>query len=69
MSKTYKLINLDCPVCANKIEKAIKKIKGISFASVSYINQKMIIEGEDLDNKHDLLLETCKKVDSNIEIE
>ena len=43
MVKLYRLANLDCAVCANKMEKAVKKIKGVKSASVSYINQTMII--------------------------
>ena len=35
MKKTYKLTDLDCANCAAKMENAIKKIDGVSDASVT----------------------------------
>ena len=36
MKKTIKLIDLDCANCAAKIENAVKKIDGVTNASVSH---------------------------------
>lgn len=47
MKKTYKMIDLDCANCAAKMEEAIKKIDGVTSASVSFMTQKMTIEGDD----------------------
>jgi copper chaperone CopZ len=47
MKKTYKLEGLDCANCAAKIENAIKKLKGVSSATVNFMSTKMTIEGED----------------------
>lgn len=66
MKKVYNLEDLDCAVCASKMENAIKKIEGISNASVSFINQKMTIEfmdGADESKIMDIVVKTCKKVE------
>ena len=47
MKKTYKLIDLDCANCAAKMEEAIKKIDGVTGATVSFMAQKMTVEGDD----------------------
>lgn len=47
MKKTYNLIDLDCANCAQKMEDAIKKLDGVSDASVSFLTQKMTIDAED----------------------
>lgn len=47
MKKTYKLTDLDCANCAAKMENAIKKIDGVSDASVSFLTQKLTVEADD----------------------
>lgn len=47
MKKTFKLEDLDCANCAAKMETAIKKIKGVNDASVSFMAQKLTIDAED----------------------
>ena len=47
MKKKFKLIDLDCANCAAKMEEAIKKIEGITDASVNFMMQKMTIEAPD----------------------
>ena len=47
MKKKFKLIDLDCANCAAKMEEAIKKIDGVTDASVSFLTQKMMIEADD----------------------
>ena len=47
MKKVYKLQNLDCAHCAQKIETAIQKIEGVTFASVNFTAQKLTIEAAD----------------------
>ena len=46
MKKKFKLIDLDCANCAAKMEEAIKKIDGVTDASVSFMTQKMMIEAD-----------------------
>jgi copper chaperone CopZ len=47
MKKTFKLEDLDCANCAAKMEAAIKKLDGVTNASVSFMTQKMTIEADD----------------------
>ena len=61
MKKTVKLIDLDCPNCAAKIENAVKKIDGVTDASVSFMGQKMILETND-ESFEDILAQVKKLV-------
>lgn len=47
MKKTFKLEGLDCANCAAKIENAVKKLDGVTSASVNFMTTKMVIEGDD----------------------
>lgn len=70
MKKTFKLIDLDCANCAAKMENAIKKIDGVTAASVSFMSQKMTIEADDA-RFNDIVKEAvkvCKKVEPDCEI-
>lgn len=70
MKKTYKLIDLDCANCAAKMEEAIKKIDGVTGATVSFMAQKMTVEGDDarFDAIMKEVVKTCKKVEPDCEI-
>jgi copper chaperone CopZ len=65
MKKTYKLEDLDCANCAAKMETAIKKINGVTDASVSFLTQKMTVES-DCEDQSEIMKEVvkvCKKVE------
>ena len=47
MKKNYKLKDLDCAHCAAKMETAIKKIKGVNDATISFMTQKLTVDAED----------------------
>lgn len=70
MKKTFKMIDLDCANCAAKMETAIKKIDGVSDASVNFMTQKMTIEADDA--RFDAIVKEavkiCKKVEPDCEI-
>ncbi|MGE4276611.1 MAG: cation transporter [Lawsonibacter sp.] len=70
MKKTYKLNDLDCANCAAKMEAAVKKIDGVTAASVNFMTQKMTIEGEDA--RFDAIVKeairVCRKVEPDCEI-
>lgn len=70
MKKTFKLIDLDCANCAAKMEAAIKKIDGVTNASVSFMSQKMTIEADDarFDEVVKEAVKVCKKVEPDCEI-
>lgn len=70
MKKTYKMEDLDCANCAAKMEAAIQKIQGVTGASVSFMAQKVTIEGED-ERFEEILKEAvkvCKKVEPDCRI-
>ena len=70
MKKTYKMIDLDCANCAAKMEEAIKKNDGVTSASVSFMTQKMTIEGDDarFDQIVKEAVKVCSKVEPDCEI-
>ena len=65
MTKIFELEDLDCANCANKMETEIKKIEGVNSASVSFMQQKMIIDAEE-SNFNEIMkkvVKICKKVE------
>lgn len=70
MKKVYELEDLDCAVCAQKMEDAIKKIDGVVNASVSFIMQRLTIEADDarFDDIMKKVVKTCKKVEPGCRI-
>ena len=65
MKRTIRLIDLDCANCAAKIENAVKKIDGVTDASVSFMNQKMVLEA--WDDRFEDVLNQVKKLVKKIE--
>ena len=65
MKKKFKLEDLDCANCAAKMEDAIKKIPGVTDASVSFLTQKMMIEADD--EKFDQIMEEVVKCIAKVE--
>ena len=65
MKKKFKLQDLDCANCAAKMEEAIKKIEGVSDATVSFMAQKMTIEADDswFDEIMKEVVSVCRKVE------
>ena len=68
MKKTYKLIDLDCANCAAKMEAAIKKLPGVTDATVSFLTQKMTIEADDVDGIIKDVVKCIKKVEPDCEV-
>ncbi len=70
MKKKYKLQDLDCANCAAKMEDAIKKIPGVTDASVNFMMQKMTIEAEDerFDEIMKTVQTTCAKIEPDCKI-
>ena len=65
MKKNYILEDLDCANCAAKIEEGVKNIEGVIECSVSFVNEKMIVEIED--GKEKEVEKEIKKVVKKIE--
>lgn len=70
MRKTIKMEDLDCANCAAKMEESIRKIDGVSYVSISFMAQKMIIEADDsrFDDIMKEAVKAVKKVDRNCEV-
>ncbi len=72
MKKSYKLVDLDCAHCAQKMEDGIKKLEGVTDATVSFLMQKLTIEvdGDEakLASVMDQVVKTCKKVEPDCQI-
>lgn len=69
MKKVYK-IEVDCAVCAQKIEDAIKKIEGVKAVQVNFITQKMILDAEDsnYESIYKLAVSTAKKIEPDFDV-
>ncbi len=70
MKKTYK-IEVDCANCANLMEDAARKTKGVENAVVNFMTQKIIVEfaeGEEPKAVMEQVLAACKKVEPDCEI-
>ena len=67
MKKTYK-IEVDCAVCAAKVETAAAKLAGVERAAVNFLTQKLTLEAEDPDALLPLIRKAGKKVDADVEI-
>ena len=65
MKKSFKVIDLDCAHCAAKIEDAVKKIDGVSDATLNFMLQKLTIEGDDA--RFDAIVKEAKKIAHKIE--
>ncbi len=65
MKKVYRLKDLDCANCAAKMERNIKKVKGVNDASVNFLTQKMTVDAEEsrFEEIMDEVVRLCKKVE------
>ena len=70
MKKKFKMEALYCANCAAKMEDAIKKIDGVTNASVSFMTQKMVIEADDarFDEIMKEVVSVCAKVEPDCKI-
>ena len=71
MKKIYK-IEVDCANCANEMEIAAGKIKGVAGVAVNFMTQKMTVEfeeGADEKTVMKAIFKACRKVEPDCEIE
>lgn len=67
MKKIVKIEGLCCANCAAKIEDGIKKIPGVTSASLSFMTQRLVMEVED--GKEEQVMEAAIKIKEKIEPE
>lgn len=65
MRKVFKLDEIDCAVCAGKLEDAIKKLDGVEDAKINYLTQKLTLVADDAD--FDTVLDAVVKLTASIE--
>ena len=65
MKKKFILEELDCADCAAKIEHAVNKLDGVKEATVNFMTQKLVIEGED--EKMPTIIQEAEKIVKKIE--
>ena len=70
MKKTYVLEGLNCAHCAAKIENEVRKINGVTSASVNFMTSKMVIEAEDahLDEIEKSAVKAVKKFEPDVSV-
>ena len=65
MKKSFKLEELDCAHCAQKMEDAIAKLEGVKKVNVNFMAQKMILEADD--DKFEEILDKVQKDIKDVE--
>ncbi|MGI6057615.1 MAG: cation transporter [Bilifractor sp.] len=65
MKKKFTLKGLECANCAAKMEKAINELDGVKEATVNFMTQKLVIEGED--EKMPTIIQEAEKIVKKIE--
>ena len=69
MKKAYK-VEVDCAVCASKIQSAVAKVEGVNSVSINFMTQKMIIDIDDahFDDVFDKAVKVAKRVEPDFEV-
>ena len=49
MTKVFSLTDIDCPVCAGKVQDLVSKIDGVKSARVDFLVLKLTIEADEAD--------------------
>ena len=70
MRKVFKLDEIDCANCAQKLEDAIKKVDGVEGASVNFLTQKLTLTAADerFDEVFDRVVKLAAKIEPDCEI-
>lgn len=63
---TIPIAGMHCDSCARNIESRLKKLKGVSNASVNFANEKAVIEFDESKIKENKITETIEKLGYNI---
>lgn len=67
MKKIVKLDGLCCGNCAAKIEEGVRKINGVTSASLSFMTQRLVMEI--VDGEEERVLEEARRIKEKIEPE
>lgn len=71
MRKVFKLTDLDCAHCAQKIEDAIAKLEGVEKVHVNFLAQKMTLVAADerFEEIARQAAEICRRVEPDCTLE
>ena len=65
MRKSFRLDEIDCAVCANKLQDAIARLDGVDSVSVNFMTQKLTLSASD--EKFDDVLERVVALAADLE--
>lgn len=65
MTSKFILEGLECANCAAKMENSIRRLKGVSDASVNFLTRKLVIQGED--DRMPEIIQEAEKIILNLE--
>ena len=70
MKNVFDLIDLDCAVCAAKMQEAIAKIEGVNAVEVNFIAQKLMLDYDETKEKEILkkVVKAIKKVEPDCRV-
>ena len=71
MIKKYEVSEIDCAVCAGKIEDAIKNLDGVKSAQLNFITGTLTVEAEhgDFSRLEKEIVNAGRKTERDFEIE
>ncbi|ELU08549.1 hypothetical protein CAPTEDRAFT_51850, partial [Capitella teleta] len=59
---SWGITGMDCPSCAAKIENAVKGLKGVTQARVTFATERLLIVAENNASIRDDILNTIRKL-------
>lgn len=65
MKKVFRIEELDCAHCAQRVEDGIRKLDGVINVQVNFLSQKLVLEVED--SQFDEVLAKAKAVTKKVE--
>jgi len=68
MKYRYKLNNLDCPKCANKIECALSNNKDIINAKVNFSKLELVVETDKIDDIKNDVVKIVKEIEPDVDV-
>ena len=71
MRKSFKLDEIDCATCAQKLQDAISKVDGVEKASVNFLTQKLTLttaDGYDFNDVLDRVVKLAADIEPDCEI-
>lgn len=65
MRKVFKIVDLKCAHCAQKMEDSIRKLEGVEKVTVSFLTQKLTLQA--VDERFDEIAAEAAKICKKIE--